>query len=255
MQGYAIIKPMEKETYRERFYRDFSRSAGLKKFEVRVEETDLLVLAEKNLKKEIEKEVIRQRQIIKNYIRYHPEFYTSFSPVLCESEEEIIKLMCDSARMTETGPMASVAGAIAEIVGRKMLSLSSQILIENGGDIFVKMDREFTVGIYAGKSSPLSFNLGIVFPATPQPLGIATSSGTVGHSFSYGKADAVTVISYSAALADGAATYFGNLITEEKIEKEKIEEELKRFPFVEGLLIIKGKEMFLWGKIELKILS
>ncbi|MCX8082273.1 MAG: UPF0280 family protein [bacterium] len=239
---------------RERFYREFSNSTGLKKFQVRVEETDLLVLAEKNLKKEIETEVIRQREIIKNYIKYHPDFYTSFSPLPSESEETIIKLMCESSIMTATGPMASVAGAIAEIVGTKMLQFSSRLFIENGGDIFVKMDREFTVGIYAG-NSPLSFKIGLVFPGNSRPLGIATSSGTVGHSFSYGKADAVTVVSGSAAFSDGAATYFGNLITEDTIEKYKIESELKKFPFIEGLLIIKGKEIFIWGQIELKTLS
>ncbi|MDD3726492.1 MAG: UPF0280 family protein [Candidatus Ratteibacteria bacterium] len=239
---------------RERFYRKFSQSAGLKKFQVVVEETDLLVLAEKDIKDEIEREVIRQRQIIKEYIQYHPDFYTSFSPVVCESNEEIIKLMCASAMITNTGPMASVAGAIAEIIGKKMLSCTGQIFIENGGDIFVKMDRKFTVGIYAGMS-PLSFNIGIVFPGSPYPFGVATSSGTVGYSFSYGKADAVTVVSGSASLSDGAATYFGNLITGESIEKDKIEVELKRFPFIEGLLIIKGKELFVWGKIELTTLS
>lgn len=243
-----------KHTGRERFYRELSKSSGLKKFEVMVEETDLLVFAERNLKREIEEEVLRQRQIIKDYISHHPEFYTSFTPVPCESEEEIIKLMCESAFMTDTGPMASVAGAIAEVVGKKMLSLTSQILIENGGDIFVKMNRRFTVGIYAG-SSPLSFNIGIVFPGSENTFGIATSSGTVGHSFSYGKADAVTVVTKSAALADGAATYLGNLITGESIEKDRIETELKKFPFIEGLLIIKGKEIFVWGDIELTVLS
>lgn len=156
--------------------------------------------------------------------------------------------------MTETGPMASVAGAIAESVGKKMLSLTDQILIENGGDIFVKIDNKFTVGVYAG-NSPLSFKIGLVFHGNPQPLGIASSSGTVGHSFSYGKADTVTVISASAALSDGAATYFGNLITGDCIEKNKIADELKKFPFIDGILIIKGKEMFLWGKIELKMFS
>ncbi|MCM8762124.1 MAG: UPF0280 family protein [Candidatus Omnitrophica bacterium] len=245
---------MRKNVERERFYREFSKNAGLKKFQVRVEETDLLVLAERNLKIEIEKEVIKQRDIIKSYIKHHPEFYTSFSPVSCESEEEIIKLMCESAMVTETGPMASVAGAIAEIVGLKMLLMSNQILIENGGDIFVKMDREFTVGVYAG-SSPLSLKIGLVFPGRTQPFGIATSSGTVGHSFSYGKADAVTVVSSSATFSDGAATYFGNLIKGDHIEQEKIETELKKFPFIEGLFVIKGKEIFLWGDIELKKLS
>ena len=243
---------MEGKTAKDRFYRNLSKDTGLKKFQVRVEETDLLVLAEKNLKIEIEEEVRRQRSIIKDYIKGHPEFYTSFTPILCDSDEEIIKCMCESSYMTETGPMASVAGAIAESVGKKMLSLTDQILIENGGDIFVKIDNKFIVGVYAG-NSPLSFKIGLVFHGNPQPLGIASSSGTVGHSFSYGKADTVTVISASAALSDGAATYFGNLITGDCIEKNKIADDLKKFPFIDGILIIKGKEMFLWGKIELKM--
>ncbi len=239
-----------KNIIRERFYRDISNIPGLKKFKVRVEETDLLVISEKFLKKEVEEEVRGLRGIIKNYILNHPEFYTSFSPLSCKSEEEIIRTMCDSAMLTATGPMASVAGAIAELTGRKILPLTKQVFIENGGDIFAKMDRDFNVGIYAGKS-PLSLKLGLKIKGRNSPIGIATSSGTVGHSFSYGKADAVTVISGSAALSDGSATYFGNLITGDKIEKEVIELEIKKFPFIEGLLIIKGEEIFAWGEIEL----
>lgn len=251
----AIIKRVvfmknEKNIIRERFYRKISNIPGLKKFQVRVEETDLLVMAERLLKKEVEEEVKKQREIIKNYIRQHPEFYTSFSPVNCDSEEEIIRLMCDSARMTGTGPMASVAGAIAEITGRKILSFTKQVFIENGGDVFARINGDFNVGIYAG-DSPLSFKLGLKLSGGDLPVGIATSSGTVGHSFSYGRADAVTVVSGSAALSDGSATYFGNLITGDKIEKEIIEREIEKFPFIEGILIIKGKEIFAWGKMEL----
>jgi uncharacterized protein len=240
----------EKRVIRERFYRDISFNHRLKKFQVRVEETDMLVMAEKFLKKEAQEEVEKQRSIIKGYIQNHPEFYTSFSPVRCESEEEIIRLMCDSARMTETGPMASVAGAIAEVTGKKILPFTEQVFIENGGDIFVKMDKDFNVGIYTGDAS-LSFRLGLKIRGGNSPIGIATSSGTIGHSFSYGKADAVTVISGSASLSDGSATYFGNLITGDKIGKGAIEKEIKRFPFIEGMLIIKGREIFAWGNIEL----
>ncbi|MBN1444516.1 MAG: UPF0280 family protein [Candidatus Omnitrophica bacterium] len=234
----------------ERFYRDIADNAELEKFQVRVEETDLLVMAERNLKKEVGEEVIKQRAAIKNYIKSHPEFYTSFSPLQAENSDEIIRLMCDSSKMTYTGPMASVAGAIAEITGRRIIPLTKQVFIENGGDIFAVMHRDFTVGIYAG-SSPLSLKIGLRVKGGYTPSGIATSSGTVGHSFSCGKADAVTVLSGSAAFADGAATYFGNLITGENIEGRLIEEELKKFPFIDGILIIKGKELFAWGKIEL----
>jgi len=236
----------QKKIIRERFYRDILNTHGLKKFKVRVEETDLLVLAETFLKKEVEDEVKRQRDAIKHYIRDNPEFYTSFSPLHCESNEAIINLMCDS----ETGPMASVAGAIAEVTGKKILTFTKQVFIENGGDIFARMHKDFNVGIYTGNPS-LSFRLGLRIKGRNLPIGIATSSGTVGHSFSYGKADAVTVISASAALSDGSATYFGNLITGDAIEKEAVEKEIKKFPFIEGILIIKGKEIFVWGEIEL----
>lgn len=234
----------------DRFYRNLCRFGQLKKYTVKVEETDLFVISKKYLKKEIEEEVIKQRAVIKNYIAGHPEFYTSLSPVQCKSGEEIIKLMCTAGEMTETGPMACVAGAIAEIAGKKNLPSAGEIFIENGGDIFAKMDKEFIVGVYAGKS-PFSCKIGLKIEGGKLPVGIATSSGTVGHSFSRGKADAVTVISKSAALSDGSATYFGNMMVKEQIEKELLENELKKFPFIEGLLAIKGREMFLWGEIEL----
>ena len=239
---------MEKFIPTERFYRNLIKVENLKKFVVKVKETDILVFAEKNLKKEIEEEVKKQREILERYIKIHPEFYFSFSPVEVESNEEIIKLMSLSSKLTKTGPMASVAGAIAEIIGRKFLPLSEEIFIENGGDIFLNLKNEVKIGIYAGKS-PFSMKIGIKIKKE-NPVGIATSSGTVGHSFSYGDADAVTVISNSSAFSDGAATYFGNLI-KGKIDKELIEREINDFPFIEGMLIIREKELFVWGKIEL----
>jgi len=239
---------MEKFIPTERFYRNLIKVKNIKKFVVKVKETDILVFAEKNLKKEIEEEVKKQREILERYIKIHPEFYFSFSPVEVESDEEIIKLMSLSSKLTKTGPMASVAGAIAEIIGRKFLPQSEQIFIENGGDIFMNLKNEVKIGIYAGKS-PFSMKIGIKIKRE-NPVGIATSSGTVGHSFSYGDADAVTVISNSSAFSDGAATYFGNLV-KGKIDKELIERELNDFPFIEGMLIIRGKELFVWGKIEL----
>jgi len=239
---------MEKFIPTERFYRNLIKVENLKKFVVKVKETDILVFAEKNLKKEIEEEIKKQREILERYIKIHPEFYFSFSPVEVESNEEIIKLMSLSSKLTKTGPMASVAGAIAEIIGRKFLPLSEEIFIENGGDIFMNLKNEVKIGIYAGKS-PFSMKIGIKIKRE-NPAGIATSSGTVGHSFSYGDADAVTIISNSSAFSDGAATYFGNLI-KGKIDKELIEKEINDFPFIEGMLIIRGKELFVWGKIEL----
>jgi len=239
----------EKINLKGRFYRSIVKKEDFLKFEVKVEETDLLIIAKKDLRNKIRQEVIRQREILKNYIKENPDFLFSFSPVYVESEKEIIKKMSESSFLTKTGPMASVAGAIAEIIGKKFLSESDEIIIENGGDIFAKMNRDFIIGIYAGKS-PLSMKVGIKLKKREIPYGIATSSGTVGHSISFGKADAVTVISSSATLSDGAATYFGNLIKDE-IDKQLIISELKDFVFIEGIVIIKGKEIFLWGNLEI----
>jgi len=239
----------EKINLRERFYRSLIKKGDFLKFEVKVEETDLLIIAKKDLRNEIREEVIKQREILKNYIKENPEFLFSFSPVYSKSEEEIIKKMSESSFLTKTGPMASVAGAIAEIIGKKFVSKSNEIIIENGGDIFAKLDRDFVIGIYAGKS-PLSMKIGIKLKRREIPYGIATSSGTVGHSISFGKADAVTVISSSATLSDGAATYFGNLV-KDRIDKKLIISELKDFAFIEGIVIIKEKEIFLWGNLEI----
>jgi ApbE superfamily uncharacterized protein (UPF0280 family) len=157
--------------------------------------------------------------------------------------------MTESSFLTDTGPMASVAGAVAEIVGRKLLQFSSRVIVENGGDIFLKLDRDCTVAIFAGPS-PLSMKLGIRIPPASGVRGIATSSGKVGHSFSYGKADALTVLSASAVFSDGAATALANRV-KEKSDLEKLPLEIGKYPFVEGVLAIIDKELFVWGNIEL----
>jgi ApbE superfamily uncharacterized protein (UPF0280 family) len=82
------------------------------------------------------------------------------------------------------------------------------------------------------------------------PLGVCTSSGTVGPSLSFGKADAVCILSKSAALADAAATAVGNVVK----EKKDIELGLgvgKEIEGVQGILIIVQEKMGVWGGIRL----
>ncbi|MBW1868220.1 MAG: UPF0280 family protein, partial [Deltaproteobacteria bacterium] len=102
------------------------------------------------------------------------------------------------------GPMAAVAGAIAQYVGMGLLDLTDQVIVENGGDIFLKADRSLTVSVFAG-ASPLSGRFGLLIPVSRMPLGVCSSSATVGHSLSRGIADVVCILSPSSALADGAA--------------------------------------------------
>ena len=81
-------------------------------------------------------------------------------------------------------------------------------------------------------------------------LGVCTSSGTVSHSLSFGKADAALIISFDAALADAAATAAGNAVK----NKDYIEKGInlaKSIDGVKGVLIIVGDKMGTWGEIKL----
>jgi hypothetical protein len=145
--------------------------------------------------------------------------------------------------------MAAVAGAVAEAVGRDLLQISDEVIVENGGDIYLSTAKERTVGLYAGRS-PLSLKVGVLVGPETSPLGICTSSGTVGPSLSFGKADAVCVLSDSAALADAAATSIGNVVRDEN----DIERGLRRGREIEGvwgIVIVVGDKMGVWGNVRL----
>jgi hypothetical protein len=156
--------------------------------------------------------------------------------------------MALAGKEIDIGPMAAVAGAIAECVGKELLRFSPEIIVENGGDIFLKSSKRRRVGIYAGQS-PLTGKLALEIQPQETPLGICTSSGTVGHSLSLGKADAVVVLSPSTPLADAAATAIGNAI-EEASDIAGAIELAQRIKGLKGVMIIKGDKVGLWGKIK-----
>ena len=236
--------------YEERFYRSWVKSENLVKFEVIVEETDLLISADKDLSQQAKTLVEKYRKDIKDYIALHPDFLTSLVPVkIDEKASDIVKEMELAAQKANVGPMAAVAGAVAEYVGRELLKDSRQVIIENGGDIFMKMDKEVRMGIYAG-NSPLSGKIFIKIKPQDMPLGVCTSSGTVGHSLSFGKADAACIISKSASLADAVATATGNIV-KTKDDVEKAIDYAKSVKGIDGALVIIGDKIGAWGKIEL----
>jgi len=157
--------------------------------------------------------------------------------------------MAKAGKKVGVGPMAAVAGAIAEFVGRDLLDYSPEVIIENGGDIFMKSLKVRNIGIYAGNSS---FTKKITLKILPQetPLGICTSSGTVGHSLSLGNSDAVIVISPSTSLADASATAIGNLIKNESDISQGIEF-AQKVKGIKGILIIKDNKMGIWGNVKI----
>jgi len=243
---YAYLMP----DYTERFYRKRVKSEDLVSFEVMVKETDLLVSAEQRLEKETRDLVFESRHQIESYIQTHADFLTALEPYPEDPyAPPLVKEMIECTREAGVGPMASVAGAIAEYVGRHLLKKTNQVIVENGGDLFIKASRPVTVSIFAG-TSPLSEKIGLVMSPELMPLGVASSSGTVGHSLSLGKADVGCVLSPSAALADAAATALCNRIQGPK-DLSKIDEWAKGIKGILGALVILGDKMATWGQIEL----
>jgi ApbE superfamily uncharacterized protein (UPF0280 family) len=236
--------------YEERIYRDLVKTDDLVKCEVIVKETDLLVRAERDLSKETRESVLKYRNQLETYMAINPEFQSSLSPLKdAPHVPEIIRKMIRTSQLANVGPMAAVAGAMAEMVSKDLLKLSREVIVENGGDIYLATSKERVVGVYAG-NSPFSLKIGILIKPEETPLGICTSSGTVGHSLSFGKADAVCILSKSAALADAAATAVGNVIQEKK-DVEKGLERGKEIEGILGILIIVGEKIGVWGKIVL----
>jgi hypothetical protein len=236
--------------YDDRTYRRLIKDTDLVSFAVRVKETDLFIRAERDLSAEAVKAIEECRRPLEQYIQLHPLFMHSLGPLQVEEDAaDIVRVMATVGQVAGVGPMAAVAGAMAELVGKKLLQYSVEIIVENGGDIFLHTSRKRLIGIFAGES-PFSGKLALEIRPDMMPAGVCTSSGTVGPSLSLGLADAAIVLSHSAALADAAATAVGNIVKAE----DDIQRALERGQQIEGILgivVIKGDRMGAWGDINL----
>ena len=236
--------------YWERTYRKRVTTRNLVSFCVAVKETDLWVSADTNLQKETRDLVFDCRHQLEVYINTHPEFATTLSAWPEDPyAPSLVKEMIVVSKSLGVGPMASVAGTIAKYVGEGLLKFSEQVIVENGGDIYLKANQPITVSIFAG-TSPLSERFGLLIPVKHMPLGVCSSSATVGHSLSMGDADAVCLLSRSVALADGAATALGNRI-KRKADFAKVASWASDIEGILGGVIIFDDRMATWGNIEL----
>lgn len=238
-----------------RFYRRFVTGDRLNSFNITVKESDLWIALSSitynpQLPAITEKVLLKCRLQLETYIREHPQFRDSLQPfVPPDNAPTLIAKMVRAGNLAGVGPMAAVAGAIAEEVGRFLLQRSTEVLVENGGDVFLKIVEPILVGIYAG-SSPLSGKLALRVNPGQTPLGICTSSGTVGPSFSFGRADAAVVLSPSTALADAVATALANRVS----CADDFAEALTFARSIEGVigaLLVCSREIAAWGEIEL----
>lgn len=238
--------PMTTRTYRTRMARP-----GLAGFQVRVHQTDLMILADHDLSQLATDVVLQERRRLEHYIAAHPGFLDALSPWPPDPlAPQIVQAMIRAGALADVGPMAAVAGAIAQAVGRELLPHSPEVIVENGGDIFIKTTAPATLALYAGPS-PLSLKIGLHILAAQTPLGVCTSSGTVGHSLSLGRADAACVLAPDAALADAAATALGNRL-KTPADIPAALEWLAGLPGILGGVVIVGDKLGAWGEVELQ---
>ncbi len=238
------------KTITERSYRQLVRGR-LAPMRVTVQETDLSVYADGVTADAVKDAVIAQRGYLEGYIRRFPKFAHTLVPWPEDSLAPlIVQKMIQAGQRAGVGPMAAVAGAIAESVGRELLGRTNEVIIENGGDIFIKTGHPVTIGVFAG-DSPLSQKIGLRIQPSELPTSVCTSSGSVGHSLSKGNADAVCVICASGALADAAATAIGNRVAAHRDIETAIQWG-RTIEGIEGILVIVGDKMGIWGRIQLK---
>ena len=194
-------------------------------------------------------ELIRNYGLLERYIRKNPLFLSSYEPLPSDDEAPaIIRNMLSASQKTEVGPMASVAGAFSDLLGRFLLEKgASDVIVENGGDIFLIITEPRTVGIHAGPSR-LSDRLAFKVKPDETPMGICTSSNSVGPSISLGRSDASTVAADSSALADAAASAIGNAVNGDNY-MNKVITIAKGLKGVRGVLVIKGEEIGAWGRL------
>jgi len=242
-------------SYIQRDYRDRHEGQDLKYFQVQIKQSDLAIGVDINsysdsLLNLCRNYLIKIRGELEDYIKLQPLFQTALLPIsLRKDAPEIARRMSRAATSARVGPMAAVAGTIAELMGEKLTQYCVEVIVENGGDIYLKSSQERIVAVFAGESR-FSYRIGIRIEGSNDSMGICTSSGTVGHSLSLGRADAVVVRADSAALADAVATGAGNMVSC-KADLMKAIDFARNITGVTGVLAIKGDQMAAWGQMEI----
>jgi len=247
--------------FEERTYRTQFNSERFKGFEVKYLETDLWIgVNPDSFQPEMEKIALEKIKLLRDkfdeYIQVEPFFKKSlkpFNPTEIAPPEAVE--MATAAEKAGIGPMAAVAGLFAREVGEEILRnfKVAEIVVENGGDIYVLLKDELVLSVFAGDSI-LSERIGLIIPPGKNKFGICTSAGTVGPSISYGKADAVVIICDDILLADAFATALGNKVKSPN-DIEKVIKQSEKYPEILSLLIICEDKIGIWGDYEMRVLK
>jgi len=262
--GDEFAMSIEDQKFVIRKYREHMSAPDLSFFQIRVEQTDLFIgvggfkenkiivnnTQIDSLVADAQNKMIECRSEIEKHIRIRPEFLSSLVPLQERMPcPEWIRQMYQATETADVGPMASIAGAIAQEVGLQLRKYCNEVIVENGGDIWLFSSKKRIVEVFAGESL-LNGKVKLMIQPKMEPSGICTSSGKIGHSLSFGNADAVTVKAKTATLADAVATSLGNRIH----RKDDIEAALKwacSIKGVDGALAIIDQCIGLLGDMEL----
>ncbi|SNS07011.1 hypothetical protein SAMN04488503_2561 [Humidesulfovibrio mexicanus] len=228
---------------------------GERRFQVVLEQTDLMVTAETDLSGPMLDMARVLRGELKNYMLTHPGFRESLVPFPVQDDApEIVREMARASALANVGPMAAVAGTIAQLLAERFAPLSPNLIVENGGDIFMRSTRKRTVALLGDPQS--GARLGLALSPRDFPVSLCASSATIGHSLSLGKGELVVVRSRSAALADAAATALANLIdTADDLDLLLARARKMGSLGVEGVFAQAGGRLGVWGKMELVALD
>ncbi len=222
-------------------------SEGMTEFNLNYKNSSIRAICDRDLKERAQQELERLYNELERYLQEEPFFLSSYEPLKAEKNSPgIARIMSFASEKAGVGPMAAVAGTFSELLGNYLLNNGAkEVIVENGGDIFLRLREEKLVGIYSGRSE-FSGRIALRVKPGSTPLGICTSSASVGHSISLGESDSVTVVAESCPLADSAATAIANevrgpdgirygILTAEGIDG------------IQGVLIIRGKELGTYG--------
>ena len=241
--------------YRERSYRSRFSDDERRWFCVKFLESDLWIGVDRgsyraSMEADAYAMLVELRRSMDAYLLMDPAYKAALTPYNAGLEApEILKSMSKVSHKTGIGPMSAVAGAVAlkvaEFLGTK------EVIVENGGDIYAKAGSDMDISVFAGQS-PLSEKIGLHIPAASFPLGICTSSGTVGPSLSLGRADAVMIVCRDVMLADSYATAMANRIKTTD-DLQPVIDRIQEIPEILGAIAVKDDRMAITGQFELRL--
>jgi len=239
------VDPGDRDLYRNRI-----TATDLVRCRIVVKETDLLVLSRTDIGDLVRDIVLTERDRLERYLSANPAFRDSLWPLhVPDTAPTIVRSMASAGLVAGVGPMAAVAGAVCDAVAAGVGDGEADLLLENGGDLYIATTRERIVGIFAGdRGDGAAFGLRVAPDRTP--IGMCTSSGRLGHSLSLGDAAAATVVSRSCALADAAATAVGNRVRGVHGVREGLAA-ARDIPGVLGAVVIRDGQLGAWGEVEI----